>query len=259
MDHKVQNAEDNMPGRLTSRTALVTGSTHGIGAAIAAALAAEGASVIVSGRDSEAGDKVVAGITADGGQARFVAADLATADGVRALAEAAGELDVLVNNAAMLITPSPTVDVDGDLVDAAFAVNVRAPFLLTGLIAAAMAARGYGAIINIGSINGQLGMAESALYSATKATLHSLTKSWAAEFGPYGVRVNTVAPGPTLTAKVASSPMMQERIGPMLAALPSRRASTPEEVAAAVVFLVSDDAANIHGATLAVDGGRMAV
>jgi NAD(P)-dependent dehydrogenase (short-subunit alcohol dehydrogenase family) len=254
-----------MPTRLQNRTALVTGSTSGIGSAIAVALAAEGAHVIVSGRDVESGKLVVASIVRAGGQADFVAADLAEgSDAVRALVSetatyAGGHLDILVNNAALLITPAPTADVDEDLIDRAFAVNVKAAFLLTGLVAPTMVARGGGAIVNIGSINGLFGMAESALYSATKAAIHSLTKSWAAEYGPYGVRVNTVAPGPTLTDKVAASPMMQERIGPMLAAMPSRRASTPEEVAAAVVFLASDDAANIHGATLSVDGGRSAI
>jgi NAD(P)-dependent dehydrogenase (short-subunit alcohol dehydrogenase family) len=98
-------------------------------------------------------------------------------------------------------------------------------------------------------------MAHSALYSATKATLHSLTKSWAQEYGPSGVRVNTVAPGPTLTERVANSEFMRERLAPMIETVPSRRASTPEEVAKAVVFLASDDASNIHGATLSVDGG----
>jgi NAD(P)-dependent dehydrogenase (short-subunit alcohol dehydrogenase family) len=248
-----------MAARLQDRTALVTGSTNGIGSAIATALAAEGAHVIVSGRAVTGGEQVVKEILAAGGKARFAAADLASAEGVRGLAAAAGTLDILVNNAAMLITPSPTAEVTADLIDDAFAVNVRAPFLLTGLMAPAMVARGSGAIINIGSINGQLGMAQSALYSATKATIHSLTKSWAAEFGPYGVRVNTVAPGPTLTERVIGSPMIQAAIAPMLAGMPSRRASTLAEIAAAVVFLASDDASNIHGATLAVDGGRMAV
>ena len=114
-------------------------------------------------------------------------------------------------------------------------------------------------MINVGSINGLFGAAESALYSATKATIHSLTKSWADEYGPSGVRVNTVAPGPTITEKVTASAAMQERLAPMLARIPSRRPSTPEEIAHAVVFLAFDDASNIHGATLSVDGGRAAI
>ena len=115
---------------------------------------------------------------------------------------------------------------------------------------------GKGSIVNLGSVNGLSGIAQSALYGATKAALQSLTKSWAAEYGPMGVRVNTVVPGLTLTARVIE---VEDLIAPMLASYPSRRASTPEEVAAAVVFLASDDASNIHGATLSVDGGRSAV
>jgi NAD(P)-dependent dehydrogenase (short-subunit alcohol dehydrogenase family) len=239
--------------RLKGRTALVTGSTDGIGAAIAQALAAEGAAVIVTGRKDS---QTVAAIEEAGGQASFIRADLSEAAEIRDLAAAAGPVDILVNNAAMLIFPAPTEDVEEEVIDQALSINVKAAFLLTGLLAPAMADRGEGTIINIGSINGFLGMAQSALYSTTKAAIHSLTKSWAAEYGPSGVRVNTVAPGPTLTPKIAS---IQERIAPIVQAVPSGRASTPEEVAKAVVFLASDDASNIHGATLSVDGGRMAV
>jgi NAD(P)-dependent dehydrogenase (short-subunit alcohol dehydrogenase family) len=251
-----------MTARLQDRSALVTGSTDGIGVAVAQALAAEGAHVIVSGRNTDRGKETVATIEEAGGRATFVAADLGRgAAAIRELADAANEaaggaLDILVNNAALLIVPAPTAEVGEDLIDQALSVNVKAAFLLTGLIAPAMAARGKGAIVNIGSMNGLFGSAHSALYSATKATIHSLTKSWAAEYGPAGVRVNTVAPGPTLTEKISG---IQDRLAPMIAATPSRRASTPAEVAAAVVFLASDDASNIHGATLSVDGGRSAV
>ncbi|MEV0617695.1 SDR family oxidoreductase [Nonomuraea sp. NPDC050404] len=251
-----------MSARLHHRTALVTGSTDGIGAAIARALAAEGATVVVSGRDTARGEKVVAAIAEAGGRAAFARADLSRgAAAARELAEAAvelagGPLDILVNNAAMLIEPAPTAEVPEELIDGALAVNVKAAFLLTGLIAPTMAARGGGAIVNLGSISGLYGQAGSALYSTTKAAIHSLTKSWADEYGPHGVRVNTVAPGPTFTHKVAA---MEEHLAPMIARLPSRRPSTPEEVARSVVFLVGDEAANIHGATLSVDGGRSAI
>lgn len=250
-----------MPARFPGRTALVTGSTDGIGAAIAATLAAEGAHVIVTGRDAARGEKVAAGITESGGTATFAGADLARVTDIRDLAEAArriagGAPDILVNNAAMLIAPGPTAETGADLIDAALAVNIKAAILLTGLIAPDMAARGHGAIVNLGSINGLIGMAGSALYSATKAAVHSLTKSWAAEYGPSGVRVNTVAPGPTVTEKTAA---FADRIAPIIDRAPARRANIPEEVARAVAFLASDEASAIHGATLSADGGLSAV
>jgi NAD(P)-dependent dehydrogenase (short-subunit alcohol dehydrogenase family) len=250
-----------MSPRLQGRTALVTGSTDGIGAGIARTLAAEGAHVIVTGRDEIRGAKVAAEITGSGGTATFVSADLSDGAGARDLAGAVqaiagGPPDILVNNAAMVIAPAPTGEVGEELIDAALAVNVKAVILLTGLIAPGMAARGHGAIVNLGSINGLFGMAGSALYSATKAAIHSLTKSWADEYGPSGVRVNTVAPGPTVTEKTAA---FADRIAPIIARVPSRRASTPEEVARAVAFLASDEASNIHGSTLSVDGGRSAI
>ena len=241
---------------MSRRTALVTGSTDGIGVAIARTLAIGGAQVIVTGRNAERGEQVVKSILDGGGEARFAAADLSTGDGVRALAAAAGPVDILVNNAAMLIAPQPTADVGEDVIDQALSTNIKAVFQLTGLVAPAMADRGAGAIVNVGSINGLVGMAHSALYSATKAAIHSLTKSWAAEYGPSGVRVNTVAPGPTITPIMAA---YADRIERIIARAPSQRPSTPEQIAAAVAFLVSDNAANIHGATLSVDGGLTAV
>src|SRR3954449_445444 len=161
-----------MGWNMMGRSALVTGSTDGIGVAIARTLAAEGAQVIVSGRNAERGEQVVQSILDKGGEARFAAADLSTGNGVRALAAAAGPVDILVNNAAMLLAPLPTADVPEDVIDQALATNIKAVFLLTGLVAPQMADRGNGAIVNIGSINGLLGLAQSALYSATKAAIH---------------------------------------------------------------------------------------
>ncbi|WP_396930772.1 SDR family NAD(P)-dependent oxidoreductase [Mycolicibacterium sp.] len=243
--------------RLAGRRALVTGSTGGLGVAIAKALAAEGAVVVVSGRDKTRGDAVVADIRSAGGDAAFVAADLgAGGDAARRLAdaatEAAGGLDILVNNAATLLMPTPTADVSEQELRDVFGVNVFAPFLLTGVLAPRMVDHGGGAIVNIGSITGLRGSSGSAVYSANKAAIHSFTQSWADEYGPHGVRVNAVAPGPIGTERHAE---FADHIAPTLSRLPSRRVSTPEEVAAAVVFLVSDAAANIHGTVLSVDGG----
>lgn len=248
--------------RLSRRTALVTGATAGLGAAIARALAGAGASVLVSGRTKSRGDAVVAEIRARGGEAAFVGADLAAGDEeTRRLAAAAtdaagGRLDILVNNAATLLMPTPTAAISERELREAFAVNVFAPFLLTGVLAPQMARHGNGAIINIGSITGLRGSAGSAVYNANKAAIHSLTKSWADEYGPAGVRVNAVAPGPIATERQEE---YAAHLEPVLSRLPSRRMSSPDEVAASVVFLAGDDAANIHGAILSVDGGWAAV
>lgn len=244
--------------RLQGRTALVTGSTGGLGVAIAKALAEQGALVVVSGRNKERGDSVVAEIRAAGGRAEFVAADLgAGGDEVHRLAReataaAGGRLDILVNNAAVWGMPQPTEDVSEAALLESYQANVIAPFLLTGAVVPAMAERGNGAVVNVGSINGLIGGDRSALYSSTKAAAHSLTKSWAVEYGPRGVRVNAVAPGPIATERVAD---IADELAPVLARVPSRRMSTPDEVAAAVAFLAGDDAGNIHGVILSVDGG----
>lgn len=176
--------------RLTGRTALVTGSTAGLGAAIAKALAASGAFVIVSGRDKSRGDAVVADIRSAGGYAAFVAADLGAGDEeVRHLAAVAtelagGRLDILVNNAAALQMPTPTAEISERSLREAFTVNVFAPFLLTGAVAPQMARDGRGAVVNIGSITGLRGSDGSAVYSASKAAVHSFTKSWPTSTGP---------------------------------------------------------------------------
>jgi len=239
--------------RLQGRRALVTGSTGGLGVAIARRLAAEGAHVIVTGRDAERGAAVVGSIRAGGGSAEFLAADLgAGTDEVSRLVAAAGQIDILVNNAGLWAMPTPTADITEATLLESYRTNVLAPFLLTGALAPAMAARGSGAVINIGSITGFIGGDQSALYSSTKAAVHSLTKSWAAEYGPSGVRVNAVAPGPIATERALEA---ADHLAPVLARIPSRRMSTPEEVASSVAFLASEDAGNIHGAILSVDGG----
>jgi NAD(P)-dependent dehydrogenase (short-subunit alcohol dehydrogenase family) len=245
---------------LAGRTALVTGSTSGIGKAIAERLAADGAYVIVTGRRAELGANVVSGIEERGGHAVFVTGDLSTGAGVAALANdatkaASGPIDILVNNAAALVGGRATVDTPEELIDTILDTNVKAPLLLTAAIVPAMLGRGSGSVINVGSINGVVGMNGAALYGASKAALHSLTKSWAAEWSQFGVRVNTVAPGPTATERNAAH---ADQLGPLIDKIPTRRMSELSEVAAVVSFLAGDDASHVYGATIAVDGGMAA-
>jgi NAD(P)-dependent dehydrogenase (short-subunit alcohol dehydrogenase family) len=236
----------------TGRVALVTGATSGIGRAAALALAADGFSVVVHGRDGARGQGVVKEIEAAGGTARFVAADLADATAARRLADAAGDLDVLVNNAGFSWF-GPTADLDPATFDAMLAANVRSAYYLTAAIAPAMAARGAGAIINVSSMAAQVGLAGGAAYSATKAALEALTRSWAAEFSPRGVRVNAIAPGPAYTG---ADPDRTTALG---ATTLLRRAAQPEEVAGVIAFLASPAASYLTGAVIAADGGRTAI
>ncbi len=242
---------------LAGRTAVVTGSTSGIGAATAHHLAARGARVVVTGRDGRRGEAVVEDITAAGGAAVFVEGDLTSTSAIlRELAAAwtsalDGRIDVLVHNAA--ICPAvDTVSLSDDDLEATLAVNVRAPQVLTAAIAPAMVDQGGGAIVVVGSWMAGVGHPFVGFYSATKAAEAQLARSWAAEFGPRGVRVNTVAPGATRTPINAGDGDIITR---MTATTPAGRPGTPDEVAAAIAWLVSDEAAYVHGAVIPVDGG----
>jgi NAD(P)-dependent dehydrogenase (short-subunit alcohol dehydrogenase family) len=244
---------------MRQRTALVTGSTNGIGRATAIALAKEGYFVIVSGRNAERGKQVVKTITTDGGKAIFVASDLsdkASADKLAKEALAAapdGKIDVLVNNAGRGLF-KPTAETTEEEFHETISLNAKVPFFLVAALAPLMAERGDGAIINISTMVSQFGMLNMPVYGASKAALNLLTKSWAAEFGPKGVRVNVVSPGPTKTDVTR-----EEMLNRLAATTPAGRPSQPEDIAAAVVFLASDGAKQIHGNILNVDGGRVAI
>jgi NAD(P)-dependent dehydrogenase (short-subunit alcohol dehydrogenase family) len=241
---------------LQDQRVLVTGATAGIGQEAAKLFARRGATVVITGRDTLRGAQTVAAIEAEGGRAEFIAADLNDIESVRRLAEHAGEVDVLVNNAGTH-TAGATLEQDVESFDMTFDVDVRAPFFLTAALLPKMIARGSGAIVNISGAAASVGVPVAPVAAAAKAALESFTRSWAAAFGANGIRVNTVAPGPTRTdGAVGLLGDGLERLG---SATPLGRTADPTEIAEAIVFLASPQASYLTGATLAVDGGYTAI
>ena len=235
---------------LEGKVALVTGATSGIGQAAAIQLAAQGATVIVHGRDANRGAAVVAEIENGGGSARFVGADLGEPAQALRLAREAGDVDILVNNAGFAWF-GPSAMLDAKTLDQLFAANVQAPYLLVSVLAPKMVARGDGVIINIASRAGTVGQPTTAAYGATKAALTSFARSWAAEYGPAGIRVNAVSPGPVYTN--AAEREVFDSLGETTVL---GRAGQPQEIAEVIGFLASPRASYITGTNVAVDGGR---
>jgi len=235
---------------LEGKVALVTGATSGIGKAAAIQLAAQGATVIVHGRDADRGAAVVAEIENGGGSARFVGADLGEPAEALRLAREAGDVDILVNNAGFAWF-GPSAELDAKTLDQLFAANVQAPYLLVSVLAPKMVARGDGVIINVASRAGTRGRPDSAAYGATKAALASFARSWAAEYGPAGIRVNAVSPGPVYTN--AAEREVFDSLGETTVL---GRAGQPQEIADVIGFLASPRASYITGTNVAVDGGR---
>ncbi|MGV0744330.1 SDR family NAD(P)-dependent oxidoreductase [Mycolicibacterium sp. XJ870] len=238
---------------LAQQTALITGGTAGIGLATAQLLAREGASVVITGRDPDRGRAAAAAV---GPGARFIQADLADIDSVKALVQQIGNVDILVNNAASF-PAALTVDQDIPSFEKTFDTNVRGLYFLAAGVVPGMLEAGRGTIVNITTMVASKGVPGASAYSASKAAVESFTRTWAAEFGARGVRVNSVAPGPTKTEGVqAEWGDTNEELG---RSLPLGRTAEPEEIAQAVLFLASPRSSFITGSTLHADGGGNAI
>ena len=241
-------------------TALITGGTSGIGFATAIKLAQLGIHVLVVGRNAERGKKTLDKIRAAGGKADFISSDLRDAAAAREVAKRAielgnGQVDILINNAG-IFPFGPTHEMTEEQFDDVFSINVKAPFYLVAELAPLMAKGGKGAIVNLSTMVADYGAPGMSLYGSSKAAINLLTRAWAAEYGPKGVRVNAVSPGPTRTEGTEA---IGEGLEQLAAKAPAGRPATAEEIAEAIVFLATDRASFIHGANLAVDGGRTAI
>jgi len=216
--------------------------------------------MLIVGRDEQRAKDAVAEIEGSGGSAAFRLTTLGDLQSARDLVEWAaeagdGHVDILINNAGVALLGPSMAATEAEF-DETFALNVKVPFVLVASLAPAMAERGWGSIVNVSTMVASFGQAGMAMYGASRAALELLTKAWAAEYGPRAVRVNAVAPGPTRTRMMEAVP--EEMVNHLAGLAPAGRAAQPEEPAAAIAFLASDEASFVHGVTLAVDGGRAA-
>jgi NAD(P)-dependent dehydrogenase (short-subunit alcohol dehydrogenase family) len=237
--------------RMSNKVALIVGGAKGIGLATAQRLAAEGAKVFITSRTKEDAEKAAEGI---GNGAVGIAADASSPEdmvvAVEKVREAHGRIDALVLNAG-LSEPSQITEITPEHFDRHFDVNVRG--MVFGFRAALPAMAEGGSVVLVGSIAGSAGYATYGTYCATKAAVRSYARTWTAELAPKGIRVNVVAPGPTDTDIMAS--VAEDTRAAIVAPIPMGRMARPSEVAAAALFLLSDDASYIAGAELCVDGG----
>jgi NAD(P)-dependent dehydrogenase (short-subunit alcohol dehydrogenase family) len=248
--------------RLEGKTVIVTGGTMGIGEAIVHRCLDEGARVVVVARNAERGERLVAELGDD--RVRFVAGDVAdpaTADAAVESAEAFGGVDVLVNNAAIDFT-SDLLETDLDEVRRVFEINVFGAFSMLTRVARELKRRGGGSIVNVSSRLASIGVPTMVVYSASKGALLALTRGAAIELAGHNVRVNAVAPG--LTATPLYDTWVGEQDDPetfaaeLAKTIPQGRVGTPEEVAAAVVYLAADESGHVTGASIPIDGGYTA-
>jgi len=245
-----------MSGRFQNRVAFVTGASRGIGAAIARRLASEGATVIAAARTADALERVVEEIRGAGGAASAAALDLSDSASIEAAAKSAiaahGEVHVLVNNAGVT-EDNLILRMSRDAWDKVLATNLTGVFLLTQAIVKSMVRKRYGRIVNVTSVVGLMGNAGQANYAASKAGLIGLTKSVARELASRNVTCNAVAPGFIATAM--TDKMTDDAKAKLSGEIPLERLGTPEDVAAAVAYLASEEASYVTGTVLNVSGG----
>jgi NAD(P)-dependent dehydrogenase (short-subunit alcohol dehydrogenase family) len=245
-----------------SPVVLITGALTGIGRATALAFAREGARLVVSGRREEAGQVLATELRALGAEAEFIRADVRFEGEISSLVEQTvarfGRLDVAVNNAGTEGQLAPITEQTVANYEATFSTNVLGTILAVKHEMRAMLAQGSGAIVNLSSVAGQVGIAGASVYAASKHAVEGITKSAALEGAAAGVRVNAVAPGPIATEMLDRFAGSEEAKAGFLATIPAKRAGGVEEVAETILFLASDKARYLTGQSLAVDGGYTA-
>lgn len=248
---------------LDGKIALVTGASRGIGAAAAGILAAHGAHVILSSRKEGACEEVAEAIRAKGGKASALACHIGEMDDITAAFEAIekahGRLDILINNAATNPYFGPIVDTDLGAFQKTVDVNIRGYFFMCALGAKLMAKNGGGSIINVASVNGAIPAAMQGIYSITKAAVLSMTRAFAKECAPQGVRVNAILPGATDTKFAAALVQNPAILKMALQHIPMNRVAQPEEIVGAILYLASPAASYTTGAEINVDGGYLTV
>ena len=247
---------------MTTSVVLITGALTGIGRATALAFAREGARIVVSGRRDDEGRKLAAELQKLGAEAEFMRSDVRHEEDVRNLIDKTvslfGRLDVAVNCAGTEGTPGPVTEQTAETYAATFDTNVLGTLLSMKHEMRVMLAQRSGSIVNMSSTYGRRGAAGASLYSASKHLVEGLTKSAALEAAPSGVRVNMVAPGPIDTGMLKRFTGTDEKKAGLTATVALKRLGRPEEVAQAIVFLASDKASFITGASYSVDGGKSA-
>ena len=247
---------------MTTPVVLITGALTGIGRATALAFAREGARLVVSGRREEEGRKLAAELEKLGAEAEFVRSDVRHEAEIRSLVDKTvarfGRLDVAVNNAGTEGTPGPLTEQTAETYAATFDTNVLGTLLSMKHELRVMVPQGHGSIVNVSSTYGRSGAAGASVYVASKHAVEGLTKAAALEVAESGVRVNVVAPGPIETGMLNRFTGTAEKKAALVGGVPVKRVGKPEEIAQAILFVASDKASFMTGASIAVDGGKLA-